>query len=234
VDVRYFKSVEQIVEVTKLGLTSVTVNLGYNGLSGIDVHFKDISSLTLAGGETKSFTVVFTAGSVEDNFVGNIVVGTKQIPTSLNVGEFTLFDVNIVVLNKDYKVSQNSDLRTKVTLIPMGDPERLDVTLNYAIKSYDGEVYLTQSETVMVEKKIDFKKNFDTGSLPLGKYIVALELIYPGGVAPSSAHFEIVEKTATDFLGNLILILLIAITVIAILIIILVIRRKRQQQMSVQ
>jgi hypothetical protein len=111
----------------------------------------------------------------------------------------------------------------------MGDEERLDVTLNYVIKNYGGKIYLTQSETVLVEKKMNFRKNFGVGSLPLGKYIVGLELVYPGGVAPSSAHFEIVGKTATGFLGSLIFFLMIAILILAILIILLIIRRKRKQ-----
>ncbi len=229
-EVRYVKSVEQIVKVTNLGSNEVTVNLRYNGLDGIYVDFKNISYLTLAGGETKSFTVVFTAGSEENTFVGNILVGTKQIPTSLNVGEFILFDSNIVVLNRDYKISQGDTLKTEVTLVPMGDPERLDVTLNYVIKDYGGEIYLTKSETILVEKRVNFKRNFETGNLPLGKYIVGLELIYIGGVAPSSAHFEIVQKSATDFLGSLIFFLIVAILILAIFIIFLIIRRQRKKE----
>jgi hypothetical protein len=85
---------------------------------------------------------------------------------------------------------------------------------------------------VLVEKKINFRKNFGTGSLPLGKYIVGLELVYPGGVAPSSAHFEVVEKTGSDFLGALILILIFLILVIAIVIVILIIRRKRKEEQA--
>ncbi|MBA7659730.1 hypothetical protein ES703_67722 [subsurface metagenome] len=229
--VRYIKSVEQIVKVTNLNSDQITVNIGYNGLDGIYLDFKNISSLILAGKETKSFTIVFTAGSEEDNFVGNIIVGNKQIPTSLNVGEFTLFDSNIVVLNKDYKVAQGDKLKTQVTLIPLGDEDRLDVTLNYEIKDYDGEIYLTQSETVLVEKQMNFKRNFDTGGLPLGKYIMGLQLVYPGGVAPSSAHFEIIERVPIDF-GNLVFYLIIAILVAAIFIVIIFIIRKRKQKSS--
>ena len=180
-----------------------------------------------------SFNVVFVALDETGIFTGSINVGGVQVPVSLNIKtKLLLFDSNIVVLNRDYKVAQGSDLRTRVTLIPMGDPERLDVLLNYVIKDYNGKVYLTQSETVLVEKKMNFRKNFGTGSLPLNKYIVGLELVYPGGVAPSSAHFEIVQKTATDFLGTMVFILLLFILIILILIIILIIRRKRKQEQT--
>ena len=62
------------------------------------------------------------------------------------------------------------------------------------------------------------------------KYIVGLELVYSGGVAPSSAHFEVVQKTATDFLVSLIMILLLLILIIGIFIIFLIIRRKKRQE----
>ncbi len=223
---------EQIISVKNLQSTSMTVSISQSNLDNMVILGS--TSLTLAGGETKSFSVIFVALNETGIFTGNIHVGTVSIPVSLNVKtKLLLFDSNIVVLNRDYKVSQGSDLRTRVNLIPMGDEERLDVLLNYVIKDYEGKIYLTQSETVLVEKKMNFRKNFGTGSLPLGRYIVGLELVYPGGVAPSSAHFEVVEKTATDFLGMIILILIIFILIIAILIIILIIRRKRKQEQGV-
>jgi hypothetical protein len=220
---------EQVINVKNLKSTPTTVSISQTGLTNMVILGN--TSLTLAGGETKKFSVIFVALNKTGIFTGTINVGTVKIPVSLNVKtKLLLFDSNIVVLNRDYKVSQGTDLRTRVTLIPMGDSERLDVTLNYVIKDYSGKIYLTQSETVLVEKKMNFRKNFGTGSLPLGKYIVGLELVYPGGVAPSSAHFEIVEKTATDFLGRIIFILMLAILILGILIIILIIRRRKKQE----
>ncbi len=220
---------EQVISVKNVGTSSTTVRISRTGLTNMVILGE--TSLILAAGETKKFSVIFVALNETGIFTGSINVGAIKIPVSLNVKtKLLLFDSNIVVLNLNYKVSRNSDLRTRVTLIPMGDPERLDVTLNYVIKDYSGKVYLTQSETVLVENKMNFRRNFGTGSLPLGKYIVGLELIYSGGVAPSSAHFEIVQKSPIDFLVSLIFILLIAILLIAILIILLIIRRKKQQE----
>jgi hypothetical protein len=113
----------------------------------------------------------------------------------------------------------------------MGDDNRLDVTLNYEIKDYEGEIYLTQSETLLVEKQINFKRNFGTGGLPLGKYIVGLELVYPNGVAPSSAHFDVVAKIPIDF-ANLVFYLIIAILIITILLVILQIVKKSKKEKS--
>ena len=226
-------NIKQIISVKNTGTSSIAIAITQSGLTN-NVLLGN-TSLTLSAGETKEFEVLFVASDETGIFTGAINVGAIQIPVSLNIKtKLLLFDSNIVVLNIDYKVSTNTDLRTRVTLIPMGDSERLDVTLNYVIKDYAGKIYLTQSETVLVERKINFRRNFGTGSLPLGRYIVGLELIYPGGVAPSSAHFDMVQKTAEDFLGSLIFILLVAIIITAILIVLLIILRKNKEGNSVQ
>ncbi|MDD5023380.1 MAG: hypothetical protein PHU63_04390 [Candidatus ainarchaeum sp.] len=222
-------NVKQIITVKNKGTSPITISISQTELQGMVIFSEN--SLTLAVGETKTFYVAFVASDETGIFTGYINVGSVRVPVSLNVKtKLLLFDSNIVVLNPDYRVSQSSDLRTRVTLLPMGDPERLDVTLNYVIKDYNGKIYLTQSETVLVEKQINFRRNFGTGSLPLGKYIVGLELVYPGGVAPSSAHFEVVQKTAGDFFSSLIFILLIAIILVSIFIVLLLIKRKRDKE----
>jgi hypothetical protein len=136
-----------------------------------------------------------------------------------------LFDSNIIVLNDNYLVPQGDKLRTSVTLIPLGDKERMDVTLNYIIKDYEGHIYLTRSETVLIENQVNFKRNFDTGILPLGQYIVGLELIYPNGVAPSSAHFEVTQGRQNTFFGKVVFFLINLILIVLILIIILIVWR---------
>ena len=189
------------------------------------------TTLIIAAGETKQFNVVFVALSEPGIYTGTIIVGNRQVLVSLNVKtKLLLFDSNIVVLNEDYKVPQGDNLKTLITLIPLGDPERLDVTLRYAVKNYRNEIYLTKSETLLVEEQVELKRNFDTGTLPLGDYVIGLELIYPNGVAPSSAHFEVIEKEA-GIVGRIILFLLILILLILIIIvIILIIRRLREKQ----
>ena len=223
----------QMISVENLKSVPITVSISQTDLNNMIII--ENTSLSLAAGETKSIGVIFVALNDTGIFTGTIKIGGVTVPVSLNIKtKLLLFDSNIVVLNRNYQVSQESDLRTRVTLIPMGDEERLDVLLNYVIKDYSGKIYLTQSESVLVEKKMNLRKNFGTGSLPLGTYIVGLELVYPGGVAPSSAHFEVVETTATDFLGIVVFILLLFILVVLISMIALIIIRKRKQAQAGQ
>ena len=223
-------AVDQIIKVTNLGTSQVTVSVRQSGLDNMVIL--EETSLTLAAGEAKNLNVRFVAPGEAGNYVGRIFIGTKQVLVSLNIKtKLLLFDSNIIVLNEDYRVAQGDKLKTQVTLIPMGDEDRLDVTLNYEIKDYDGNVYLTQSETLLVERQMNFKRDFGTGMLPFGQYIVGLQLVYPNGVAPSSAHFDVVERTPIDF-GNLVFYLVTAILVVAILIVVVSIIRKRNKGIS--
>jgi len=215
-------NVEKTITIKNLKPASLTLGIRQSNLDNMIILGEDL--ITFGAGETKSFNVVFVALNKTGIFPGKILIGSREIPVSLNVRtKLLLFDSNIVVLNDNYKVGRGKELKTQVTLIPLGDDNRLDVTLNYAIKDYNGKIYLTKSETLLVEKKIDFKRNFDTGILPLGEYLVGLELIYPNGVATSSAHFEVVERVFS--LGLIAYYLIIAILIVATTIIILLIDR---------
>lgn len=186
----------------------------------------DSFNLYLSAGEINELRIRFSAPNNTGRYNGTLFIDGKNVSVYLNVQEkLLLFDSNIIVLNKDYLVPQGDKLRTSVTLIPIGDKERMDVTLNYVIKDYDGKVYLTRSETVLVDNQVNFKRNFDTGVLPLGQYIVGLELIYPNGVAPSSAHFEVILGGESTFFGRLVFFLVNSILIILILLIALIIWR---------
>lgn len=190
-------------------------------------------TLTIPEGGIEELGIRFSAPSEIGLYNGTIAIDGKRVNVTLNVQEkLLLFDSNIIVLNPDYLVPQGDQLRTSVTLIPLGDKERLDVTLNYVIKDYNNTVYLTRSETVLVENQINFKRNFDTGVLPVGSYIIGLELIYPNGVAPSSAHFEITPGRQSTFFGKIVFFLINSILIILILIILLIILRIIKQMIE--
>ncbi|HOF44601.1 MAG TPA: myxococcus cysteine-rich repeat containing protein [Candidatus Pacearchaeota archaeon] len=182
--------------------------------------------LSLSAEETYELRIRFTSPKEPGNYTGTIFIDGKNVSVILNFQKRPLlFDSNIIVSNRDYTVPQGEKLRTSVTLIPIGEKERMDVTLNYAIKDYENSVYLTRSETVLVENQINFKRNFDTGILPLGSYIVTLDLIYPNGVAPSSAHFQVVEGRQSTLFGRIVFFLVNSILIILVLIVITVVFR---------
>lgn len=218
---------KEIIKITNNGNITKKLSISQTNLTGKILISND--SLTIAPGETKNLEVIFVASEI-GIFKGEIIIGEEKVLVNLDIREkIILFDSNIMVLNRDYKVSQGGKLKTKVTLIPMGDKERLDVQLNYVIKDYNEKIYFTYSETLLAEDKVEIYRDFGTADIPLGKYIIGLELIYPGGKALSSAHFEIVKTTAESFLGLVMFTLIIAMIIVSIIIVILSIRIKRRK-----
>ena len=216
---------KEIIKITNNEATTKTVQISQSNL--YQKVILGANSITLLAGETKELGVIFVAPNETGIFTGRIIIGDKEVLVTLNIRtKLTLFDSNIIILNRNYKISQGKPLKTKIELIPMGDKERMDVTLNYAIKDYSGKIYTTKSETVLVENDVNIYRDFETGNLAPGEYIIGLELVYPGGVAPSSAHFEIVKTTTEDFLSLVVFVLILAMIIVAIIIVALSLRLK--------
>lgn len=183
------------VNVTNLADFAKNVSLSQTNLEGVVVF--DTRTVEVGPGETKEVVLTFVGPSEVGVYAGIIYIGGNQILTTVNVRTTELlFDAMIVVPEKFKKVGSDEKLETQVTLIPMGDEDvRVDVTLNYVIKDFEGNVYLIESETLLVDSQKSFKKEFALGNLVTGNYLIALELVYPNGVATSSSHFSIVEKS---------------------------------------
>ena len=218
---------ERTIRVTNLRSNSLTVAVTQSNLGNHIILGN--SSLTIPARQSVDLKVIFVALSEPGIFTGTISIGGRTVLVALNVKtKLLLFDSNIIVLNKDYQVSQGDELRTRVIIIPLGDPERLDVGLFFTIRDYSGKIYLTKSETMLVEDLTELDRNFDTGALPLGKYVVGLELKYPNGVAPSSAHFEVTEGIST--IGRIILYLISLILLVLILLLLILLWRRRKKK----
>ena len=231
-------NIQRTITVTNNGASATTITMSYSMFDNksipVSMILMNTTAFILQAGETRQIPVTFIALGDPGIFTGTIRLGNVQIPVILNVQtQLLLFDSNIVVLNRDYIVVKGDDLRTRVTLIPLGDDARLDVTLDYTIRDYTGRVYLTQRETLLIEDRINFDRNFGTGSLPIGRYVVGLELRYPNGVAPSSAHFEVVTRAPITF-GTIVLWLIMLIIIIGIIIIIIIIYKRKKKEEGIQ
>ncbi len=222
---------DETISVKNNGPSSVSVSLTDTFKDHMQVLGND--TLTIGAGQSSVFHIRFVAGSTPDTITGKITIGNTLILSSLDVTtKILLFDSNIVVLNKNLQVEQGSPLQTQVSLIPRGSPQRLDVTLNFVIKDFNNKVYLTKSETILVQNQTILKRDFDTGSLPVGSYVIGLQLVYPNGVAPSSARFDVTAPVSQSILGKIVLFLLMLIVLVLIVIIILIIIRRRRKQTS--
>lgn len=218
---------EENITVTNNGDSTVTVSISHTFGDHLTV-LDSQGTLTIEPGESEIFNLLFLGLSEPGVVPGSITVGDRTILTSLDISTvLLLFDSLITVLNPNITVFQGEELNTLINLIPMGDPARLDVTMEFEIRDFDGNVYSTSSDTVLIESQMSVLRDFETGNLPVGDYIIALDLVYPNGIAPSSAHFIVKEREIPPIIGDIILFLIIVILVLAIIIIIILILRRR-------
>jgi len=214
---------------------SVGVDLRLENLEDILFIDKNELNFELGGYEKKIIIARIVAPELAGIYEGIIEVndGEKQeIKVAINVNKKELlFDAKITI-PWDYRlVKQGSNLESQIDLIPMVDDARFDVTTNYIIKNFEGKSFLKESETFLIDGQKSFNKEFMTNTLPLGEYVLELELIYPNGVAVSHSSFEVREGVGVlASISNyrlVVLLLVLSVLILVIAIILIDIRYKK-------
>ena len=153
--------------------------------------------IELAVGEEKNLTLLFTP-SEQKVLTGKIlfeIAGERinEVLVIVNVrSENSLFD-NVLTLGRKSKViTPGERIVAQVNIEQVGvSGMKIDVTVNYFIRDFAGNSYLEDSETFFVDGLKEYVKEFPTNNLPIGKYVLSLEIVYPGEFATSSAQFEV-------------------------------------------
>ncbi|MEK6895908.1 MAG: hypothetical protein AABX12_00410 [Nanoarchaeota archaeon] len=172
----------------------VVIDLFQEGFGNALVLPKKIE---LAVGEEKNLTLLFTP-SEQKVLTGKIlfeIAGERinEVLVIVNVrSENSLFD-NVLTLGRKSKViTPGERIVAQVNIEQVGvSGMKIDVTVNYFIRDFAGNSYLEDSETFFVDGSKEYVKEFPTDNLPLGKYVLSLEIVYPGEFATSSAQFEV-------------------------------------------
>ena len=191
------EKIEREIKVTNTGKVSLTLDIKISGIGNITTL--DSERLVLAAG--KEANVMFKIKAPETGIsAGRIVFSSdeliKEVFILINVRseEKKLFDSSITVPESYKVISPRGDLSTFVSLLEVGPPVEVDVTVNYIIKDFDGNTVYTESETLSVYKVKSFVKKFFGLDLPPGDYVVGMEVNYPGGFATSSSHFSVSKR----------------------------------------
>lgn len=212
-DSKETSTVTKVVRITNYLGNITTINITQTDLDNI--IFIDETFFNLFSGESKDINVVFTAPTQAGIFTGKILIEGEVVLVTLNVNpNLLLFDSNIVVLNKDYQVKQGRNLRTQITLAPTEEQERLEVTLKFEVKDYNGKVWFEKNETLLLEEQITINRKFDLGEIPIGEYMLSFNLISLEEKTLSNIYFEIIPPSSSLFKSSAILLILVIIILI--------------------
>jgi len=185
------------ITITNDATTEKTFSISVETLEDIISLNKD--SLSLKAGESKAVNFRIIAPEKTGTYTGKIIVSSggvsKEILVTINVKtEKSLFDITLSLLHKSKTISLGEELETQIDILQMGIKEKMDVTLNYIIKDYQGKTHFLESETIAVENQKTLMKKFDTTGLESGDYVLGIELVYPDGVAVTSTQFKVNRK----------------------------------------
>jgi len=164
-------------------------------------------NFTLNSGESKTISIDFIATEDlnPDLYVGKIQItsndGTEQdLFIAMNVqSKGALLDVSSSIPAQFQQISPGDSLLAQINLFNLGSQPRVDVSLEYIIKDFNGTVIIDQNETVAVQTQAGFVRTFVMPpNADYGKYLLYVRAVYNGQVASASSDFEIVNISTNE------------------------------------
>lgn len=197
------------LKIENTGETALSFDLNVATIN--DILFLSDSSFSLEPGKEK-IVELNIIGKKLGSYLGQVIIksGGNERPVDVIIeieSENVLFDAKIDIPSAYREVEAGGDLKAQITLLNVGPPRKVDVTITYIIKGRNGNVVYESSETFAVEKQSSFVKSFRIPKeLQPGDYLAIIELRYEKSFAVSSELFKVVPKgglAAKTFAGPL-------------------------------
>ncbi|MBM3231914.1 hypothetical protein FJZ21_00850 [Candidatus Pacearchaeota archaeon] len=185
--------------IENIGSTALNLVVSVTGIENYIIFNTNYLSLNPSERVPLRFTINAPEPGV---YAGKILLTyqgiTREVLVLLNViSEGVLFDTTVTVPDLYRVLREGQRLPALIELLEIGGETGVDVTMNYIIKDFDGNIRYTESETFYVKGAKSYSKRFSTAGLEPGDYVLGVELIYIGGFATSTAHFKISDSLIT-------------------------------------
>ena len=186
------------------------------------VIFSD-DAFSLKANEEKIVYVTFisTEDTKFDTYTGKIKIKSdsslQEIPFIIEVkSKMVLFDISLNIPSKYKEVQKGQELLIQLTLFNLGGTGKVDVSVDYQIKDFDGNVILKKDEMVAVETQASLSRTFELPKdLEEGEYVAIVSVKYGDSFGTSSDIFYIGRKR-NELIGKEYLIIAIIFVFIAI------------------
>jgi len=209
---------KEILTINNTGTSKIKINLQIQKLK----DFIKISeeNFELEAGKSKEIILDFIAReeTIPDLYISKLIISSESIKKEILIAievesKKSLFDVKVEILNKYKKVMPGEEIIVGINLYNLGEIKKADALLEYVIKDEEGNIIISEKETLAVETRAGLVKTFKIPEdAKYGEYIFYIRVIYIGEVASASAWFSVgeVEK---PFLNkeNIVLVIIIII-----------------------
>ena len=189
---------KETLTIKNTGNTESAISLSVEGVN----NYLSLSETSLDLKANEFATIELNLiGKEVGGFTGQIIVKSsgikKSIPIILEISKNVLFDVKIDIPSAYAEVSPGDELKSQITLLNIGAPEKVDIFVTYFIKDLRGDIVYEETETFAVEKQTSFLKSFKIPDyLELGNYVMFMEVRYADSFAISSQPFRVTRKTS--------------------------------------
>ena len=201
------------VEYKKFLLTNnldsnLTVSIELQGLEEMATMYRKDTILTPKKSEILHINFFASEETKPDIYFGNIVLKTenseKKIPVVMIVStKYSLFDLEVNIPDKYKKVYPGDVIIFTYELTNLGDLPRVDVHLNYGIKSLNGTTFINQSKYSAVETTLQQLEELQIPEeIEKGKYLLFINANYDGSTAIGTQEFHVVGKASLTFSNN--------------------------------
>jgi len=164
-----------------------------------DFVFVSEKEFSLNAGEEKILYLTFTSTS-PDVYTGNLEIATKdrkkQVPIIFTVkSKEIIFDISLDIPAKYKEVFPGDDLFLQLTLFNLGEIGKTDVSIDYIIKDFEGNIIIEESGIVAVETQASFSTIIKLPSkIKAGDYVAIAQVKYDHSLGSASVMFYVIEE----------------------------------------
>lgn len=195
---------KEFLEIENTGEKTLDITIDLRNLKDFIFFLGGVSeySFKLKAGEKQTVQLIFNIAEDQkpDVYPGKIVIkgdGLQTVVTTIIEveSEKPIFDIEVEILEEFKEIVAGEKIFAEIMLYNPKGTGLMDVEVDYIIMGIDGKVIVKEHETVAVETRTSFVKDFTIPSfVKTGSYILYAKVTYNGLVASSSSLFNVVEK----------------------------------------
>lgn len=150
--------------------------------------------------EEGNIKIIFkTDGEDAGVYLGKLKItsneGSKDIPIILEIeSKDVLFDSNINVFPQGRDIILGQSINAEIKIFDLAGIGRSNVDLDYSVKDFDGGTLVSESETLVVDGKLDYSKVIDLNSAKPESYVLAAVVKKGSSVGVASYYFNVFEE----------------------------------------
>ncbi len=170
-----------------------------NGLD--DVINVDSSKFRLDANEEHNIILSFDAkGKGKGVFLGTLDVSSngnlKEIPIILEIqSKDVFFDTNIYLYPQGANIISGQKLDLELKLYDLANVGRANVKAFYYVKDFRGKTFVSDSETLLVDGKLEYTKSLALPkNVPIGSYVLITVIEYKESVGTSTIYFDVTDN----------------------------------------